>query len=308
MRQEAARLAPLVASDLGKAFLEATADLPEGEARTIYKARPPATGYRAQAEVDALDEAERGALEKVELTAEQFYTTRYGTPMAIARPIDVLGRAGLDSLRGRKVLDFGYGTIGHLRLLALMGAEAVGVDVDTFLTALYCRPGDQGSMRTSRGEEVGRVRLVHGHWPATSAVREQIGGGYDLIISKNTLKRGYIHPAREVDPRRLVHLGVDDGAFCAALFESLRPGGYLIIYNLSPPQNPPDQPYLPWADGECPFSRAQLEGAGFEVIAFDVDDSAEARAMGRALAWDQGTGAMDLETGLFGHYTLARRP
>jgi hypothetical protein len=49
------------------------------------------------------------------------------------------------------------------------------------------------------------------------------------------------------------------------------------------------------------------EAAGFRVIEFDRDDSPAARAMGHALGWDQGNGAMDLEKDLFATYTLVRR-
>ena len=49
-----------------------------------------------------------------------YYTTKYGSPLAYSRPIDLLGQAGLQDVSGRKILDFGYGTVGHLRLLAGM--------------------------------------------------------------------------------------------------------------------------------------------------------------------------------------------
>jgi hypothetical protein len=60
------------------------------------------------------------------------------------------------------------------------------------------------------------------------------------------------------------------------------------------------------ADIACPFDRATLERAGFEVLGFDVDDSVEARAVAKLLEWDQGEGAMKLED-LFARYTLLRR-
>ena len=50
-----------------------------------------------------------------------FYNTKYGSPLAYSRPIEVLGRSGLDDVSGLKILDFGFGTIGHLRLLAAQG-------------------------------------------------------------------------------------------------------------------------------------------------------------------------------------------
>jgi hypothetical protein len=39
-----------------------------------------------------------------------------------------------------------------------------------------------------------------------------------------------------------------------------------------------------------------------------VNDDAPARAMGKALGWDQGAGGMDLAHDLFGHYTLVEKP
>ena len=78
---------------------------------------------------------------------------------------------------------------------------------------------------------------------------------YDLVLSKNTLKRGYIHPERPTEDRKLIKLGVDDRAFVQAVYDMLEPGGLFLIYNLCPAQAPPDQPYIPWADGRCPFDR-----------------------------------------------------
>lgn len=110
-----------------------------------------------------------------------------------------------------------------------------------------------------------------------------------------------------MDARRLVHLGVGDSGFVAALYGVLKPGGFALIYNISPAPAAAGKPYIPWADGRCPFPRAQLEAAGFEVIAFDRDDSAFIRRMGHALGWDDPDGAkMDLKKDLFARYTLMR--
>jgi hypothetical protein len=81
-----------------------------------------------------------------------------------------------------------------------------------------------------------------------------------------------------------------------------------MIYNLCPAPSPPDKPYKPWADGRCPFPEPMLVAAGFEVAAYDRDDSETARRMGHALGWDQGPSPMDLANDLFGTYTLARKP
>ena len=137
---------------------------------------------------------------------------------------------------------------------------------------------------------------------------DDVGGGYDLFISKNTLKNGYIHPAEPVDPRRLVHLGVDDTIYVQTLARILKPGGRALIYNLCPAPAPPGKPYIPWADGRSPFSKQMFEAAGFRVLEFDRDDSRAAREMGHALGWDQGENGMKLDTDLFGTYTLVEKP
>ena len=86
---------------------------------------------------------------------EQFYYfTRYGTPLAYSRPLDLLAAAGFDDVRGKRILDFGYGTIGHLRLLASLGAEVVGVEVDPLLPALYSEPGIREPSRGATGVPV----------------------------------------------------------------------------------------------------------------------------------------------------------
>jgi hypothetical protein len=114
-------------------------------------------------------------------------------PWPIARPLDLLGQSVVEDVSGLKILDFGYGTIGHLHLLAGLGAEVTGVDVDPMLRALYGAPGDQGPVKNRPGR-IGSIRLIHGHLRVDPAVHLAVGGDYDLIISKNTLKRGYVHP------------------------------------------------------------------------------------------------------------------
>ena len=306
MRAEAKALPPLVKTEAARRFLNAAESLPAVAPRTLYQDTTAQRWYGA-GEARSLADTARARMRPREVDESFYYDTRYGTPLAYARALDLVAQAGLADFAGAKILDFGYGTIGHLRLLASLGAEVSGVEVDPMLRALYSEPGDQGVVRGRHGRD-GRVTLFHGHWPGDAPLRNAAGGGYGLFMSKNTLKNGYIHPERPVDPRRLVHLQVSDSAFVRAVWDALRPGGYFLIYNLSPAPSPPDQPYKPWADGRCPFPRAMLEAQGFEVLAFDRDDSETARTMGRLLGWDQGAGGMNLEKDLFGHYMLARRP
>jgi SAM-dependent methyltransferase len=295
---------------LTKQFLAATAELPSIAPRMIYRNLEDRTFMTAEYMKQHADSF-RVEPREVPIDELVYYNTKYGSPLAYVRPLDLLGQAGLTDLSGKKILDFGYGTVGHLRLMALCGAHAVGVDVDSFLVAMYSEPSDQGVVRSKAGKN-GSIRLLNGRYPADEGIRKAVGdpNEYDLIISKNTLKRGYIHPPPEekVDPRLLVDLGVDDETFVRTVFEALKPGGKMLIYNICPKPAAPGEKYIPWADGRCPFEKALLEKVGFKVLAFDVDDSPAAREQGKALGWDQGEGAMDLEHGTFAHYTLLEKP
>ncbi len=176
------------------------------------------------------------------------------------------------------------------------------------LRDFYREPGDTGVIPRSAAAGPGpdgSLALLYGSFPGESGIVEEVGGGYDLLLSKNVLKRGYVHPERPADPRHLVHLDVDDATFVRAIYDLLEPGGLVVIYNLYPPQGPPDEPYIPHATGECPFARTLLEAIGFDIVALDIDDTAAARALGTALGWED---SMDLETGLFAMYTILRRP
>src|SRR5262249_32805173 len=156
--------------------LAATADLPSTRHRRVLLDEARKT-YLTEAEAAALDDEERRRLKTIPADETIYYTTKYGSPLAYARPIDHLRGSRLEDVSGRKVLDFGYGTIGHLRLLAGLGADVTGVDVDPFLRALYSRPEDQGDIRNPRGRD-GRIRLIDGRFPADEAVRASVGGDY----------------------------------------------------------------------------------------------------------------------------------
>jgi hypothetical protein len=300
LRDEAKALSPLYQTPLVREFLAAVPKLPSVQPRTIYRdsARTHAWSERAAAQ---LPDTTRSRLVSRVLDENFYYDTRYGSPLAYAGALEVLGRNGVKSVNGLRVADFGCGMLGQLRLLAENGATTIGIDVDPLLPALYSEPGDQGAVGK------GRVALATGQWPATDDMRTAVGGKLDLFISKNTLKNGYLHPAQPVDPRMLVHLGVSDSEFVAALAKAVKKGGRVLIYNLCPAPSPPDKPYIPWADGRCPFPREMWAAAGFEVVEFDRDDSPSARAMGHALGWDQGDQGMKLDTDLFATWSLFRR-
>ena len=305
LRSDAAALAPLAHSTLAKQFLAATQGAPQIAPRVVWTDSSRARAW-TDAEAMALADTTRARLIRRELDDSFYWDTRYGSPLAYLRALEILSGAGIARADRLRFADIGCGTIGHLRLLASLGADATGIDVDPLLRALYSEPGDQGPVTGSSGR-TGRVRLVIGQWPATDSIRAAVGGGYDLILSKNTLKNGYIHPAQPVNPRMLVHLGVSDSAYVAELYRALKPGGMVLIYNLCPAPAPPGKPYIPWADGRCPFPREQWRAAGFVVKRFDEDDSARARKMGHALGWDRDHG-MDLEHDLFATWSLFEKP
>ncbi|MGD9693000.1 MAG: hypothetical protein AB7V20_09220 [Phycisphaerales bacterium] len=333
LQAESAALLPLLESDLAKSFARATSSLPHISPRTIYRDKATRDCFTPD-EITKLPPEAKANLAELTLDEAFYYTTRYGSPLAYARPLDILAAHNLPAPANLHILDFGHGTIGHLRLLASLGAHTLGVEVDPILKALYSQPSDTGLIPRADSNDAeraaaGSITLIQGRWPADpdtiQAVNDAIPpASLDLFISKNTLKRGYIHPdperSKDIDPRRLINLAVDDLTYCRAVADLtycravadlLKPGALFMIYNLSPAQAPPDKPYIPWADGRSPFSRETLEQAGFEIIAFDHDDSVPARAMAHALNWDapndQGHPSMNLESDLFAHYTLCRK-
>jgi len=306
IQSDAKALADQATTGLAKEFLSVTSTLPPVPKRTLYL-DPVKKIYLTEAEAARLDAQARNNLKPSPADETFYYNTKYGSPLAYSRPVELLGRAGIADLAGRKVLDFGYGGVGPLRLFATMGASVVGVDVDPMLPALYSWSSDQGVV-PGKNRPDGHITLIHGHYPSDAAIKARVGGGYDVIVAKNTLKRGYVHPEGAADKRRLIDLGMDDATFLGAVHDALKPGGWVLIYNLCPAPSPPGQPYKPWADGRSPFSRSAWERAGFRVEAFDKDDSTTARIMGHALGWDRGEGAMDLEKDLFATYTLMRKP
>ena len=298
LREQAKSVSSLVESKLAKNWLAGADQLTDPTPRTIYRGKK----WMSEEDFKALPADEQAKAKATTVDAELYYNTKYGTPIAYARVVDLASKFGLSSLDEKRVMDFGYGGIGQLRLFACQGGLATGVDVDPFLTALYSKPEDSGVYVK------GTVSMVEGHFPGDAATAAKVGDGYDLIVSKNTLKRGYIHPERPADKRMLIDLGVDDAHFLSAIHDALKPGGLLVIYNLCPAMAPADKQYVPWADGHSPFSKDQYNSAGLKVLAFDVVDDDFARKMAHAVGWDAGPNGMDLRHDLFTWYTVVQRP
>lgn len=309
IKNDAQRLEPLVKSEPVKRFLQQVSLLPQIAPRKLF-VRPDKSKYYTEADVLKESADVRATLVPYAVDEDKYYNTNFGSPLSYSRPLDVLFAHGLELPAGSKVLDFGYGYVGHLRLLAMMGWHTTGVDVWPLLPVLYSFPGDQGEVRGLQGE-TGSVRLVDGRFPADQAIVTAVGNGYRLVISKNVLKKGYIHPDRPVDnPKKLIDLGASDDVVLRSFYAALEPGGFFLIYNICPALTPPDKPFVPWSDGRSPFTKAQVEAAGFEVLEFDKDDTEAVRIMGKTLGWDQpadGEPGMDLDHDLSVLYTLVRK-
>jgi SAM-dependent methyltransferase len=310
LKAEAEALRPVFAgSPQILAFLDATKALPDPGPRGLWLAQDRSKALIPR-EYEALPASEKSFYRFRVFQPEFYYMTGYGSPLIYARALQIAADHGVD-LPTAKIFDFGYGHIGHLRLLASLGARVHGVEVEPVFRALYSAPNDTGNIPLadpSTGEaKFGTLILHHGRWPAEKFLVDGVGGDFDLIISKNVLKRGYVRPEREADPRMLVDLGVEDDVFIQALHDALKPGGLALIYNIAPPQNAEGQPYIPHADARCPWDRERLEKAGFRVWAFDEDDSAPIRRVWSALGLFSDEEAKNPERYIFAKYTLLER-
>lgn len=303
MSAAARDLEPLVRSEWVRRFVRAASDLPPVAPTTIYRNESGTKYYSHEAALALAPDVRSQLWSRVADEDSYYNPPSSGTPLDYTRAFDLVAAAGFDRVSGKRILDFGYGGIGHLRMLATLGADVVGVDVDRTLLPLYASVRSElANVRTPAGP-TGHVTMVEGRFPADVDVAKQVGERFDLVISKNVLKRGYIRPAEPVPPHQRVDLGVADDAFRQRLFDVLVPGGFLMIYNVYPPQG---VPYRPWADGRSPWDRAEWERSGFRVVTIDQDDSAALRALGHAVGWDVGAGVV-LERDFFAMYTLLQR-
>lgn len=309
LRRDASLLLSTVQSPSVRQYLFNSNFMPViDQPRVVYYSKATREAFSPDDFGNLSPERQKG-FEAVTLGDRFYYHTRYGSPHAYARALDLLCQAanadGNCFGPGKSILDFGNGGVIQLRLLAVMGMKAVGVDVDLLLRAFYREPTDVGKIQGQEEGTVGFVQLEYGPWPADVTLRKAVGGNFDYIISKNTLKKGYVHPEKPVDPSQMVVLGVSDEAFVQALFETLKPGGLMMIYNICPAQS--QEKYIPWADGKNPFPKEVWEKAGFKVIKFDQEDQDGVKAMAKALGWNVGESPMDIDHDLFAWYTIVQK-
>ncbi|MHA7811824.1 MAG: methyltransferase domain-containing protein [Phycisphaerales bacterium] len=297
LHADAEALRDVYRTESAQRMLDEVERLPIIEARTIHVATRPNRGY-TQSKFDSLTVAQREGLQPFEVDAMRYYSTFYGTPLVYARVLELVDRhAPQFEIDNARVMDLGYGQLGQLRLWAQMGADVVGVEVDPILTAMY-----DGCEAVGNIEDAGSVTLIEGAWPNDEDCRRQVAGGYDLIISRNLLKKGYVKPAQR-NPSFPVPVawGMSDEVAVGHFFDALAPGGIVVIESLGPK---PD-PAKPWSDIANPWPRSAWSAAGFEVLAHDTDESPFVRRQGRALGWDE---RMDLKNGLYGVYSVYRKP
>jgi hypothetical protein len=142
-----------------------------------------------------------------------YYATHYGSPIAYVRAIEVAAQFGLKSLRDTRVLDIGYGAIGGMQLLAYAGAQVCALGVDSLMPALYDRREDQGIFVNKNGS-IGTLKLYDGLFAGDASLTKAIGNHFDLIVAKNTLKRGFLRPLP--GKKAFVDFGATDEDFLRA--------------------------------------------------------------------------------------------
>jgi hypothetical protein len=250
------------------------------------------------AQYEALQPNDRAGFERVEHDENFYFSTHYGTPVAYARAVEFAGMHGLSTLNNARILDIGYGAIGGPRMLAGAGAQVSAVDVDSLLPALYRTPNDQGRVVGIDGR-VGEITLFNGVYAGNATLTKLIGKDFNLILTKNTMKRGFMQPTNGRPP--FVSFEANDEVLLDTLYDALAPGGLLVIYNITGALDPAK----PATDGRSPFTREQFTRANLNVLALDINDDVATRAMGKALGWGKQMG--DLEKNLFALYTVVQR-
>ncbi len=209
-------------------------------------------------------------------------------------------------------MDFGFGNVGQLKMMASLGGTVIGVEIDGSLaSAMYHLNSDQGEVEKHSNliKSTGSLELFFGKWPVEKEVNDAVGDGYDLFICKNVLKYGYIHPEREAPTSQLIDLGVDDKPFLTQLFHTLNPGGYVLVYNIHPAKSNKEESYKPWAYGETPWSRELVEKIGFEVLEWHIDDSEAIHEFGKQIGWNSSFSSdIEFKANFRAMYTILKKP
>lgn len=305
---EAQRVRELIPNRAVRTWLDRASELPEVEGQTLFIGPRAEGGYdRAvytPGEVREMDPEDVADCRPVTYGPERYYATNYGSPIAYAPALLCATEAGIESFEFKRILDIGYGQIGQLEMLARCGAEVDGVEADPVIHRLYTSTRLSDSVVARDGTK-GSVSLHMGEWFADWRFRERVGEGYDLILARNVLKRGYVQPEEPMEQFDPIDIGGDPATGAQALFDALRVGGVVVVYNLGGGAwRLEDGSYNAQADVRDPFGREAWEAAGFEVLHFQANGSQLMREVGVALGW--GT-LEDLESYNV-LYTVVRKP
>jgi hypothetical protein len=299
--RDAATVAALTQETLTLDWLAGVKHLPTVATRTLYRNKSTRAWF-TQTEYEASG-LKTDEVNQVPFDEKSYYATFYGTPISYSLVLDIVGRLGYKTLNGLKITDYGYGAVGTARLSAAAGAQVVGLDVDPMLAKLYNQTQDQGFVndRQASAQRTGRIALIHKPFP-NEVSATQAAASSDLIIAKNTLKKGFVRPA---SGKAMIDLGMTAEQYLAGFATALKSGGHLVIYNLSQRLDPNN--YRPANEGGSPFSRDEFAAAGFKVIYFEQSDNEKVRRLGEALGWGGPQGMGDLNTNLFAQYTVLQR-
>lgn len=305
---EAQRVRELIPNKAVRAWLDTASELPEVEGQTLFVGPRAEGGYdRAvytPGEARELSPEDLEGLRPVTYGPERYYATNYGSPIAYAPAFLCAAEAGMESFEFKRILDIGYGQLGQLEMLARCGAEVDGVEADPVIHRLYTSTRLTDAVVARDGTK-GSVSLHLGEWFRDWDFRRAVGGDYDLILARNVLKRGYVQPEEPMEHFDPIDVGGGPEIGAQTLFDALRPGGVVVVYNLGGGAwRLEDGSYNAQADVRDPFGRDAWEAAGFEVLHFQANGSQLMREVGVALGW--GT-LEDLESYNV-LYTVARRP
>ncbi len=299
--RDAATIGGLTQEAITLDWLAGVKYLPTVATRTLYRNKSTRAWF-TQTEFDASG-LKTEEVNQVPFDEKSYYATFYGTPISYSLVLDIVGQLGYKTLNGLKITDYGYGAVGTARLSAAAGAQVVGLDVDPMLAKLYNKTQDQGLVndRQASAQRSGRIALIHKPFP-NEVSATQAAASSDLIIAKNTLKKGFVRPA---SGKAMIDLGMTAEQYLTGFAKALKPGGHLVIYNLSQRLDPNN--YRPANEGGSPFSREEFAAAGFRVIYFEQSDNEKVRRLGEALGWGGPQGMGDLNTNLFAQYTVLQR-
>lgn len=308
LAEEAERVREVVTQQAVVEWLGKAEELPEVEGQTLFAGPRVEGGFDREVytprQARDLSEEDLAEFRAVTFGPERYYATNYGSPIAYATALACAADAGIESFAFKRILDIGYGQLGQLEMLARCGAEVDGVEVDPVVHLLYASTRLTDTVVAEDGTR-GRVSLHCGQWFRDWNFRKSVGKGYDLILARNVLKRGYVQPEEPMQGFDPIDVGGDAAMGAQIIYEALEPGGIAVVYNLGGgPWRLEDGSYNAPADVRDPFGREAWEAAGFEVLHFQTNGSQLMREVGVALGWGSNEDLASYNV----LYTVVRRP